>query len=238
MFSLRLSVAVFFTVCAFARAFCPPGEEQIPPSEDCHVCPINTFKSNVGPGPCQPCPPNSLSPSGAVSCFSCPPNQAILSNGRCGTCPPGTRYIGIIQECYMCFPGSFNDKPNLSERCQDCPENSFSGVRSSRCFPCPPGKFYSGDTKSCVDCQPGSFYNEANLRCEPCSVNRISTTTNEESCKFCEKGTFARPGSTSCFKCPANKVYLKESDSCGDCPAGFYSDFTASCLRFRSMLGR
>lgn len=230
MASLRTIIVAFFSFYTLVHAACPPGKEKNSETGACEPCLVNFFKSNVGPGPCQKCPPNSVALPGSVSCFSCPPNQTLFANGRCDNCPPGSYYVDYLLDCARCEAGTFTDKPNISGKCHECPKNSYAGAGSSRCFSCPAGKVYGFffdtqtspqiPTPSCGYCSPGTFYNENNLACSMCGNNVFTARPNEEICKDCEEGTFARPGSASCFKCPPGQVYLEWSDACGKCPAG------------------
>eukprot|EP00178_Gracilaria_changii_P014270 TRINITY_DN40346_c0_g1_i1.p1 TRINITY_DN40346_c0_g1~~TRINITY_DN40346_c0_g1_i1.p1 ORF type:complete len:359 (+),score=-11.55 TRINITY_DN40346_c0_g1_i1:50-1126(+) len=208
---------------------CPPGEYYVPEHSDCFPCSLNEFNSEYDLSTsCEPCIEGFASYR-AASCTVCPPGEVLLakSNGenvfqsKCGVCEPGHYYWQNRQACGPCQFNTFSTG-GIVERCEQCPQGSFSLPGASSCTYCPRGEVLL--ESGCGRCAEGHGWDGQYGTCQICGPNHVSDGSTE--CRACTAGTFARSGSSSCFPCAEGTAYDVMTGSCTVCDAGYYYEFS------------
>ncbi|KAI0558825.1 protein serine/threonine kinase [Gracilaria domingensis] len=226
------------------RTDCPPGS-GVSASGSCEICQPGTFGISIGPcdpcyagsfanetgqASCTPCPPGTLSRSGATFCIYCPDGQLPLSDGSCGLCPPGEYHdLQFGAKCTKCLAGFFKPEAGNSP-CLPCPLHSFSLFGAANCTKCEENQTLMRDG-TCASCPPGQFMSESEQQCEDCNPGRFTDFPNAMSyCFPCGGNSFSKRGSTECVSCPKRQVYIQSSERCEVCPPGTsYNSETLEC---------
>ena len=239
-----------FTSGDVVSCACQAGYASL--NERCIACTPGTFKSEAGPGLCQPCPENTYSESSAST--GCSPCQNYSSSSASSS---------SVNDC-ICLTGyeidySYSDLAP-GPMCTLCPGGQTSDGQGGPCSPCGTNQ-YSLPLVGCIDCSEdtvtnsdgGSCVCRAGLRgdpsaCEPCPANTYSAAGTMGDCTPCEGDSSSVPGSQQCicnagfssspyqidysfgngnppcFPCPAGSESVAGSSSCTPCPQGWYQD--------------
>ena len=146
-------------------------------SENCKMCPQNTYKDNVGEGPCLLCPLHSNSSEGSALIADCECQSGYAKNGDvCQSCPPGT-YISSSScaPCQICEPGQYRP---------DC-----RGDQSGMCQICPAGTYSSSSlATTCTNCTNNTISSPGSIA-DGCQCKAGYTISNG-ACVACEVGTY------------------------------------------------
>lgn len=174
------------------------------------------------------------------SCTNCPPNtfSAVFNAKACKPCPPrrfSKQRARARQACRFCQPGLFYNA--TSNRCQECPFNTFNGKKDAReCTPCPPGKTSAmrRQRKSeCFSCPIGLVVTRSTRRrfevtCEKCPAGKSTFKLSAEVCQDCPKGTFraAERHTATCQPCRPGTFSedVGRKTTCNRCPLGFFQN--------------
>lgn len=119
---------------------CPPGVGY---DEDgyCDSCETGSFKAKEGVEACVPCPPNSFSMRGSAKCTRCcRAGKALMRNGKCGSCVPGSFYDDDWFRYEKCEQGDFQPYENVAKRCFSCSGDTKSMEGATMCTKCPLGE--------------------------------------------------------------------------------------------------
>ncbi|CAM9967441.1 unnamed protein product [Lampetra planeri] len=146
-------------------------------TSQCFPCRPGTFSEATGAASCKPCPRNTFSSKGAVSCTACnaTTHYAEPGSSECKLRPPCTTrdYFEVHSPC------DINHKTQLT----------YEWVEPKRCredlagaVPLPA----SGDMRPCPPCNPGFQSLNASL-CTACPQGNFSNGT--DACKSCPVGT-------------------------------------------------
>ena len=226
-------------------------------------CPAGSYcvgKTTAGP---VICPINTYSETKASSCISVSINtiqpgyyyDSISKTKK--LCSAGSYCAGNTAQPVKCENGYYSNEGSSSSTI--CPTGSQcpNGI----ILPCPTGYYSNGKATSCIKCQ-GGFYVENGIKykCPAgsyCSgdgrkVQCLAGTYCPEGSSYdqdCGKGFYCetpstklrcQPGfyndnsrSTVCKQCETGKFPTVGSDSCQDCPIGYYNDKVgqASCTQ-------
>lgn len=201
--------------------------------DGCYACPVNTYKSSLGPEPCDACGNEQLAPGASTSADAC-------------ACPAGQHFNG--DECVGCGTGTYRAGGDDSA-CTACAGGmttiSTGGTSASACV-CPPGETPSGDV--CVPCATGTYKSSAgNLSCTALNTGEVTTLDgaqwggagatgftcaaghhfdNGVSCLLCAAGRYkADAGSGSCTACAVYTESLPDRTACV-CIAGYVPNGT------------
>ena len=122
------------STCAGSATFCLTcANSKLASSGSCVAsCPSNTFSS---PSTCVACHPDCATCSGAAfnQCSSCPPNQPVLTNGRClPTCAQNQFFDKTTSTCQACDSSCSSCSGSGSSSCLAC-GNSNQVLRSGSC---------------------------------------------------------------------------------------------------------
>ena len=194
-------------------------------NSECIACPIGTFKTDIGDGPCLECPSNSItSTTGSEfctcdigyersnplnlssSCDDCSPNDYRNAQGLCVPCPlPGDINEGALLDRCRCANGSEissgdSEGNSGSTPCEFCAANYFRLPENSTCTLCPPGSRRELDTsleENCT-CMNGSFTAEGVVQ------------TTFEPCNHCASTHYS--DGMQCYRCPGNSFSESPTD--------------------------
>ncbi|KAI0560549.1 GCC2 and GCC3 domain protein [Gracilaria domingensis] len=175
---------------------------------ECDPCPARHFlpqESVIAEG-CFKCASDSFSMPGSAECVKCPINQGLMSDGQCGTCPPGTFYNEDQLRCDACTENTFS-RGGVTEnnRCEDCPNFTYSLPGSSSCREdlCPRDMAPMRMTGECGTCPPGMEYDRSSASCQTCGALSpfnpfvtIKSTSGLFGCRRCNG--FATENRTIC----------------------------------------
>lgn len=232
-FLASVALCVGYTVVAQNAADCPPGEVLIgsrcgkcPPGQSyfsygkyCEMCPVGSFKAGEGRGPCLDCLSKTFALEGASECVSCPEGQALMKNGTCGICEPGSYYNRNTAQCEECYINSFLPSANVRNACFNCAGNSQSPKGSTECTRCPDNKAMMLNG-TCAICPAGSHYSQGELKCLKCPIDSFTPEPNLKiHCIACSGDMHANIGATMCTACPDGQALMRDGN-CGSCPAG------------------
>lgn len=173
---------------------CPPGQTLI--GDSCTDCRTGTFKATKGQEPCLDCPRKSFSRFGSAKCITCPEGQALMRNGKCAYCPPGSHYDFFDMGCDVGFQGAFSPDENVRNSCFFCADDSYSMQGASKCTKCRPNERLMRDG-TCGTCPPGTFLDFYN--CRKCFQGQYQPYENVLfDCLDCAGETNSRKGATTC----------------------------------------
>lgn len=221
---------------------CPPGTVYRRYKEACDICPKNHFQPyRTVATNCYRCAGNAYSFEGSTKCRVCPKNKALMEDGQCRTCPPGTHYSVYNMKCNNCTRDSFQPFANIRNSCYRCAQDSYSRERASSCIRCPrlQGLMKNG---KCGGCPPGQGYNRNREECQDCTSGCYSLGSKGSNdvlspsrlCKRCARGKTSMDGAKKCVACPSG-MRLMADGKCGKCPAGTrYAGKTGTCKRCQS----
>ena len=231
---------------AISDCLCKPGRTNFfgPDGQACSLCPINTYKKDLGSNNCTLCPYPSRSVAGSSKFDDC---QCEVG-GDCFFCPIGSyrAWYGSVTACIACDPGTYSSTLGATDpsTCLECPLFSKSdagapGLMNCSCNIGYGGSFVNGDLY-CLKCAIGSYKNwEGSDACAACpaqssTLGRKSDTVDDclcnaghtrrsESCHACERGKYKTiPGSSACFDCDRGKYGLSygaiSGQVCTQCP--------------------
>lgn len=215
---------------------CSPGRYYNEEKARCLKCGVNTFQpyENIKRY-CFKCSGDTNSLKGATKCTKCPTNKAVMNDGSCGSCPPGSHYCKYCTLCKLCPPSTFIPYENVRESCLKCSGDSNSGEGATKCIKCGHGEFLMSDG-TCRKCPKGTGYDKSKLKCTKCGFNMYSKVNGVlQECMPCPLLTYANTGATDCFRCPDGQGLIPQNKSkgkCGGCPPGSsYNFYTAECSR-------
>lgn len=158
------------------------------------------------------CPVSFNEYPGGTTCSACFAGQELQSlksirNTGCVDCKPGY---------YAYTPGNYTSyglkgwssyyKEQISEKCEECPSNTYSGPRAAVCTTCP----------------PGTTNNAARTACEP--------TSNPPPTRSPTTATPTVPSGLLSKCSPGQGLASGGNGDCYDCLAGWYSPFGVECL--------
>ena len=135
----------------------------------CRICPPNTFKAEVGPGSCTPCPANADSPSGNINSTNC----------RCRT-----PFFGVNGGfCTPCLANSQSVGPSLEITICRCNANYF-GAYGQACTLCPPNSASPAGSTVITDCKcnPGYFEVDGVCSIPVCPAGKYSSAPDHTVC--------------------------------------------------------
>lgn len=161
----------------------------------CKRCRKGTFQPKKDQAECIPCPKNSFSGRGFTSYTVGPKGTVLMVGGKCGSCPPGTRYIQDRLRCDPCYREFFQPNQNIRCNCFRCPKGSQSEKGATKCIKCPRGELLMNNGK-CRACPPGSVYDVSFRNCRKCPVTACSEGAAIENARGVLRQLFAFPGST------------------------------------------
>ncbi len=107
----------------------------------CIVCPQNQYSSGTGSSSCLVCPAGEVSLAGSSQC-----QDDVKPDNK--NCDAGTTLSNSL--CVPCDSGYFSSI-NTTLKCMPCPQNQYSGTRSSSCLLCPPGMETLAGSAECKD---------------------------------------------------------------------------------------
>lgn len=200
----------------------------------CVVCAPGSFVS--ADGACVPCPPNSDSVAGSVSCVCAPGYSAdaetcvpcalgffkpASGNHACTQCPPGTEggavtpRVNASDSCVPCSPGTFWE----DGACEACGNNSFSATGAVGNCTCNAGYALTGD--ACVPCAAGSYWLQHT--CLPCSGAEYNPYVAATACLACPPNSYGGFSNTADIDCQCNRGFTGSAGGpCVACAAGKY----------------
>ena len=211
----------------------------------CKKCPENTYSTTASSTYCTDCPAGTFSVAGSSECVSktCPPGEAVNSDGNSLTCSK-------LPECPMHstrIPGSISRDIRTACKCDVSGYQlitSTSNGSISCVAPCPGAK---NDCETCTVCPANTFAlgSSRNFKDKDDSVGfcpnlkngRFQTYTEVRGmCMQCLPGILSDPGTIGgCTKCPPGENLGRDPDTsfpkCIPCTAGTYSpDGKTACV--------
>ncbi len=183
---------------------CPAGQGGVPNSDSCHPCEEGTI---TAPG---------------------------VTEGLCGTCPPGrfeTNNHTHCESCGVLLPWSTTSggyKPPSAPRFGALSLGKSTPGTADACQLCPDGMEPIGpDTFGCVQCRPGFASSSVATQgqcvsCEVATGSNISAAPGfgSISCRICNHpGVIFIDPATECQRCPRGLFNLGDN-TCSSCPAG------------------
>lgn len=200
---------------------CPAGKFYKSYSPECGKCDPGTYTPvNNTASYCLPCPPGSYSGYGSAGCVSCENGEALLQNGKCGSCSAGQYYVSEKLKCFKCPADTFTPERNAYPSCFNCGYSSFSFPGSKKCTRCKYGSSLLS-SGTCGKCPPGTYLDaDGGHKCVKCGPNKYSFGGIAEDCASCPLNTYALPGSSSCITCPGGQALIVPKGKCGVCSSG------------------
>ena len=162
---------------------CGAGTYFIAQSQVCSPCPVGSFVGGWGAFSCVPCPPNTISLTGATSLQDCLDSD----------CQPG-KFLKIAA--------------NVISGCHTCPNGTWSPIKGAKsvtsCTSCAPG--YERHLQLSLDLDLEIRHMLPGNKCVPCALNtNLSSAGNSthlsRSCQQCPKGKYAGAAATECTSC-------------------------------------
>ncbi|WAQ97074.1 SCUB2-like protein [Mya arenaria] len=249
---------------------CSPGKFYDESSDSCQSCPANMFQDEHYKKSCKQCRKGWTSPTGSDDVSDCGPvcvagsywsedltpdpgcvecaegsAQPLANQLQCDLCPTGltTNGPGQTQCIVSCTAGKFYN--SLTQECDDCPPNTYSGAGQLTCDPCDIGKSSPAGSDSqddCIySCSIGSAFNLALGRCVSCVIGYYQDVANQLTCKKCtplgyttldygsedagdcvapcEAGQYQSTNGT-CLSCPEGTSSTTAGSQCVECPDG------------------
>lgn len=208
MFALR--GATTCTECPEGKALmnngecgsCAPGqylEKAI--AKVCRECGRNEIQAheNVA-GRCFACAGDATSGRGATECTKCPFGEALMRDGRCGVCAPGTGYDEYRLRCARCGVNSYSAGRGAEQRCEHCPTLSYALPGSKTCLACGFGRalVVKKGKGECVMCPAGTYYDEYEGKCVGCEEDEVSRGGVVGRCRFCGEGSEPNAEKSTC----------------------------------------
>ncbi|XP_031794491.1 UPF0577 protein KIAA1324-like homolog isoform X2 [Sarcophilus harrisii] len=142
--------------------------------------------------------------------------------------------VAYTSECFPCKPGTFSDKPGLSN-CQICPRNTYSEKGAKECIKCKEDTQFADEGSSqCMERPPCTQkdYFQIHTPCDDEGKTQITYKWIEP--KICQEDradAVRLPPSGEKRDCPPCNpgFYNNGSSSCTPCPPGTFSDGTQEC---------
>ncbi|XP_074050160.1 endosome/lysosome-associated apoptosis and autophagy regulator family member 2 isoform X2 [Macrotis lagotis] len=141
--------------------------------------------------------------------------------------------VAYTSECFPCKPGTFSDKPGLSN-CQICPRNTYSEKGAKECIKCRDTQFSDEGSSQCMERPPCTQkdYFQIHTPCDDEGKTQIMYKWIEP--KICQEELAVAvrlPPSGEKRDCPPCNpgFYNNGSSSCTPCPPGTFSDGTQEC---------
>ena len=231
---------------------CPAGRYgqtlSLPSPDDCIECPAgrySTIAAITSPEHCTGrCPAGTYSEETGLS-------AADQCKGRCsaGKYSYETGLNSDYQCKGRCSAGKWSSLTGITSDCQSlCPRGKYGSITGATdeggaCKECPIGH-QCGSTQMTVpqECPVGSYQAiEGQTECVFCPINTYSGLTGASNCSVCPKNLDGIPLKTSGLgansvsqcqlikkTCPSGQRLI--SDTCVNCPIGFFSGATSRCL--------
>ncbi|KAI0565444.1 putative ephrin-receptor like protein [Gracilaria domingensis] len=187
-------------------AKCSPGSFYNRLTNQCELCAPRFFtaQENVFSS-CFSCGGDSFSMRGATECVKCPINQALMADGKCDTCPPGTFYLEEELRCVPCEINTYSDGELQMNMCSACPDGTFSfpGSRTCREDLCGRDMAPLKETGECGTCPPGMQYSKDGT-CTMCvddfldNIPRVKVNFGLFGCQNCGRDRWASADRTMC----------------------------------------
>ncbi|XP_052824017.1 signal peptide, CUB and EGF-like domain-containing protein 1 [Octopus bimaculoides] len=142
----------------------------------------------------------------------------ILVNQECISCSIGTYHDVEKGICVPCSHGKYQDMEGQTE-CKNCP-NQAEGK----------GVLGAKNISDCAGlCSRGYFADDGLEPCQPCPIGTYQTDIGRTKCIPCGRSIKTRGVASTSFQdcivktiCGPGHFYDVESESCKDCPIGFY----------------
>lgn len=181
---------------------CPPGKHYSSFQRKCVNCGLNQFQPDENiKKDCFTCSEDTFSMRGASMCTRCKPNEVLMRDGNCSSCPGGTSFDRDSLRCRPCRYGEYSRGTGMHQTCEYCPRFQYSGRMSAECVTCPQGQALIKKSKElleCDSCPPGYYYDKDNVKCHRC-YDGVSPGGNQEICIQCETGTIPNQDKTECI---------------------------------------
>ena len=138
------------------------------------------------------------------SCISCKPGKYNPANGRGSECTDcGLGEIGNLPlsatSCIKCSSGFYNDE-HRQIKCKGCAAGKYTNMHYSNSY----------SLRMCKSCTAGYF------------ANKLSNATG---CTVCLPGYYTSQNmQITCKSCAAGKYTNRQTNTCDNCIAGFFSD--------------
>lgn len=113
---------------------CPPGYIYNRSLLRCEKCLHGRYSAGGTPYRCTTCPDGKYALDGASECISCPEGTALMTNGKCESCPPGQEYNKFRAMCFACDWITFKASAGVG-KCERCPEGTRPNSNHTACIP-------------------------------------------------------------------------------------------------------
>jgi len=168
--------------------------------DQCHACPLGTFRSKSTDPECSPCALDFFqNTTASTACHACPPHSFTRSTGttsvRLCVCLAGYEWDEEERMCVACMPGyaGYSD----GARCEACPDRFFSAAPAqTQCDACGAHEFSLLPRDSAFTCA-----------CDP-GFGSVVGDVADAVCSGCQHGSFSAGGTEQvrrpeCHDCPA-----------------------------------
>lgn len=182
-------------------ASCKGGEQYNEYSLSCLKCSADQYSPRGRVFKyCFVCGPDSHSFQGSEKCVKCKEGTTLLSSGRCGKCPAGTRIDADNgRVCTKCLPNTFSLRGTMHS-CLRCPSSLYSVPGSERCQSCPKGTALIATTGKCEICSLGKTYDRLTGLCKECNRGSFKPSAGIGQCRSCPKGFVSSKDSITCVR--------------------------------------
>ena len=132
----------------------------------------------------------------------------------CKSCTAGyfANKLSNATGCTVCLPGYYTSQ-NMQITCKSCAAGKYSTVSA---------------TGICLSCQIGFFANKPMnaTACLNCPIGKYNEKKEAITCIRCRNGTVYRTNGNSpyCVPCGPGKYTNRQTNTCDNCIAGFFSD--------------
>lgn len=130
------------TVCPPGKALmgdgscqpCKPGYSYSDERMECVKCPPGKYSHGTVDFFCEECPKRTFSLFGSTTCQVCAEGFALLRDGKCGNCAPGTYFNKRYATCSPCYDETITEEANVSASCIACPVGTRANIDKTACM--------------------------------------------------------------------------------------------------------
>lgn len=194
-------------------------------SNDCYSKCIPGHFYNSTKKMCSPCPEGKYQEgTNKDTCKDCPAGKTTLD--------PGSKSL-LACVVTLCGAGQFLN--NSTDKCDDCPMNTYEDLiqhRSSECKPCGLNKITQATGKSSISqcvCSEGWYLDKSVSQCKKCPKGQYQDQSGQEECKQCPDGKSTvsdeQSNELSCLVlCTKGEFFDPNKKECNACPYGKYQE--------------